>query len=100
MFGDMLHAMKHHVTEMTVRMSIVSPEVDLQMSNVYNEASASHADAGSLSHGDAAPEPLAQPQPPESSEEPEEVTSPIVNIHHVQCFDCRRNDSFIRHAPT
>jgi preprotein translocase subunit SecA len=81
MFGDMLHGMKLHVTEMTVRMSIVAPDAELALESVYHEANASHADAGSLSHGDTPPDPIdaganAQAQ---SKPEPVEVTAPIVN---------------------
>jgi preprotein translocase subunit SecA len=76
MFGDMLYAMKVHVTEMAVRMTIVSPEADLAMESVFHENQASHADAGSVSHGDVPPEPMATV---EEDLEEAEVTSPIVN---------------------
>jgi preprotein translocase subunit SecA len=78
MFADMLYAMKLQVTEMAVRMSIASPESDLVMESVFRESKASHADAGSLSHGDAPPQPLSAPEEPEINS-PVEVTAPIIN---------------------
>ena len=77
MFADMLYAMKVHVTEMAVKMTIVSSADDLAMESVFHENQASHADAGSVSHGDLPPEPMAMNEP--SRDDLAEITAPIVN---------------------
>ena len=75
MFADLLYAIKQQVTEMGVRMTVASPDRDLEMESVYHENQARHDDAGSVVRD---PVKVSEPQAPVTNE-PVEVTQPIVN---------------------
>ena len=71
MFMDMLFAMKYRVSDMIVKMTIVTEE-ELEMESIYNEEMAKHSEAGSAVHN---PGQLEDAQ----TDETVEITQPIVN---------------------